>query len=217
MIDHRPSPRYRIPETPVAAAALAVATRYYSPALLNHCMRSYLWGTRYGEAHGIAFDEELYCVSALLHDIGLTEAFDSHRLPFEEAGGQLAWIFGVAAGWPPDRAARATEIIVRHMRDDVSAAADPESHVLQVATSWDVVGRHPEQFPQNARAEMLARYPRLGFGQEFLASFEDQARRKPGSASAASVRNDLAGRMAANPLERQTTALSTGTGRRDLL
>jgi hypothetical protein len=63
------------------------------------------------------------------------------------------------------------------------------------------VGRHPEQFPQDARAEMLTRCPRLGFGQEFLASFEDQARRKPGSASATSVRNDLAGRIAANPLE----------------
>ena len=34
---------------------------------------------------------------------------------------------------------------------------------------------------------MLARYPRLGFGREFLACFEDQARRKPGSAAAASV------------------------------
>ena len=48
---------------------------------------------------------------------------------------------------------------------------------------------------------MLARYPRLGFGAEFLACFEDQARRKPGSAAAASVDNDAAGAIAANPLE----------------
>jgi hypothetical protein len=27
---------------------------------------------------------------SMLHDIGLTEAFDSHRLPLEEAGGRLA-------------------------------------------------------------------------------------------------------------------------------
>jgi hypothetical protein len=189
------------PETPAAEAALSVATGTYSTALLNHCVRSYLWGTMYGAAHGIAFDDELYYVSAMLHDIALTEAFDSHRLPFEEAGGQLAWVFGVAAGWPAERAARVTEIIVLHMRDDVSPGADPESHLLQVATRWEIVGQHPEEFPQNARAEMLARNPRLGFGPEFLASFEDQARRKPGSATAASVGNDLARRMAANPLE----------------
>jgi hypothetical protein len=189
------------PETPAAAAALSVATRYYSPGLLNHCVRSYLWGARYARAHGITFDDELFYVSALLHDMGLTEAFDSHRLPFEDAGGQLAWVFGVAAGWPADRAARAEEIIVLHMRDDVSATADPEAHLLQVATSWEVVGRRPEEFPPDVRAEMLARHPRLGFGAEFLACFGDQARRKPGSAAAASVAKDVAGRIAANPLE----------------
>jgi hypothetical protein len=140
-------------------------------------------------------------VSALLHDIGLTEAFDSHKLAFEEAGGDLAWVFGVAAGWPADRAARATEIIVLHMRDDVPASVDPESHILQVATSWEVVGRRPEEFPPETRAEILDRYPRQGFGTEFLACFEDQSRRKPGSAAAASVAKDAAGRIAANPLE----------------
>ena len=88
------------PQTPAATAALSVAARFYSPALLNHCIRSYLWGAMYAAAHGIAFDDELYYVSALLHDIGLTDAFDSHRVPFEEAGGDLAWVFGVAAGWP---------------------------------------------------------------------------------------------------------------------
>lgn len=189
------------PETPTAVAALSVATRYCSPALLNHCVRSYLWGAMYGRAHGITFDDELYYVSALLHDIGLTEAFDSHRLPFEDAGGHLAWVFGIAAGWPADRAARVEKIIVLHMRDDVSPAADPEAHLLQIATSWEVVGRRPEEFPPETSAEMLARYPRLGFGAEFLACFKDQARRKPGSAAAASVDKDVAGRIGANPLE----------------
>lgn len=124
------------------------------------------------------------------------------RWLFEEAGGELAWVFGVAAGWPADRAVRATEIIVQHMRNDVPAAVDPESHVLQVATSWEVVGRWPDEFPPQARDEMLARYPRLGFGVEFLACFDDQARRKPESAAAASVAHDMAARIAANPLER---------------
>jgi hypothetical protein len=189
------------PVTPAAEAALSVATRFCSPALLNHCIRSYLWGAMYGTAHGIAFDDELYYVAALLHDTGLTEAFDSHRLPFEEAGGHLAWVFGVAAGWPAERAARVSEIIVLHMRDEVAPADDPESHMLQVAANWEVAGRRPEEFPPDARAEILARYPRLGFGTEFLARFQDQARRKPGSAVAASVAKGVAGRIAANPLE----------------
>ncbi|ETK31863.1 HD domain-containing protein [Microbispora sp. ATCC PTA-5024] len=189
------------PETPAAAAALAVATRFCSPALLNHSIRSYLWGAMYGRAHGIAFDDELYYVSSLLHDIGLTEGFDGHRVAFEEAGGHVAWAFGVAAGWPRERAARAEEIIVLHMRDDLSRAADAESHLLQIATSWDVSGRRPEEFPPEARAAVLARHPRLGFGAEFLAAFEDEARRKPSSAAAEAVTGGIASRIAANPLD----------------
>ena len=47
------------PQTPAASSALSVATRFYSPALLNHCFRSYLWAAKYGAAHGIAFDDHL--------------------------------------------------------------------------------------------------------------------------------------------------------------
>jgi hypothetical protein len=189
------------PQTPAATAALSVATRFYTPALLNHCLRSYEWAAQYGTMHSIAFDAELLYVSAMLHDLGLTDPFDSHRVDFEEAGASLAWVFGVAAGWPVERAARAEEIIVLHMRGDVSADADPESHLLQVATSWDVAGRRPELFPAELRADVLARHPRQGFGGEFTACFEDQARRKPDSAAAASIANNGPERIRANPLD----------------
>jgi hypothetical protein len=189
------------PSTSAATAAVSVATRFYTPALLNHCARSYMWGVNYAAAHGITFDDELYFVSAMLHDLALTDPFDSHRLAFEEAGGDLAWVFGVAAGWSVERAARADEIIVLHMRDDVAADVDPESHLLQVATAWDVAGRRPEEFPADARADVLEQYPRLGFGEEFLACFEDQARRKPDGTAAAAVASGGASRIRANPLD----------------
>jgi hypothetical protein len=87
------------------------------------------------------------------------------------------------------------------MRDAVSASDDPESHLLQIATSWDVAGLRPEEFPAQAWPEILERYPRLGFGSEFLACFEDQASRKPDSAAAGSIANNAAGRINANPLD----------------
>ena len=65
----------------------------------------------------------------------------------------------------------------------------------------EVVGRRPEEFPAEARAQILARYPRHGFGSEFLACFQDQATRKPDSTAAASVANNAAGRIKANPLD----------------
>ena len=86
------------PDTATALAANQVARRYCSSALYAHSVRSYLWG-RCGRAPGRPrFDSELLDVAAMLHDIGLTGPFDAHRMPFEEAGGQLAWGFGAAAG-----------------------------------------------------------------------------------------------------------------------
>ena len=80
--------------TPACRAALDVATTYCSPALLNHSVRAYLWAAGYALEQGIAFDAELLYVSAMLHDLALVKEFDNHTLPFEEAGGHVAWVFG---------------------------------------------------------------------------------------------------------------------------
>ncbi len=191
-----------LPDTGATNAALEVSSKYCSPALFNHSVRSYLWSRSYATADGIDFDAELLGVAALLHDIGLTEVFDSHTVAFEESGGQLAWVFGAAVGWPAARRNRVAEIIVLHMRDMVSTSQDPESHLLQVATSFDVSGRYAERFPERLRDDVLARYPRLGFGAAFLDLCTKQGSRKPASAAAELIRGGLAARIATNPLDR---------------
>ncbi|GAA0450423.1 HD domain-containing protein [Streptomyces sp. NPDC046215] len=190
-----------IPASPACTAALEVATAYCSPALLNHCARSYLWAAAHAAAEGITFDPELLYVAALLHDLGLVAEFDSHTVPFETAGGHVAWVFAAAAGWPAERRTRVSEVIVRHMWDRVDVTEDPEGHLLEFATSVDISGRGADRFPAGFRAEVLERHPRLGLADEFVACFEDQAARKPGSSAAGAVRNGIAVRVAANPLD----------------
>jgi len=190
-----------LPVTPACRAALDVATAYCSPALLNHSVRAYLWAAGYAVAQGIAFDAELLYVAAMLHDLALVQEFDNHTIPFEEAGGHVAWVFGAAAGWPLERRRRAAEIIVRHMWDVVDLATDPEGYLLEFSTGMDISGRRTEAIPPDLRADVLARYPRLGLAEEFIAAFEDQATRKPSCLAAKFVRNGLAARLAANPLE----------------
>ena len=193
------------PEDQVSLAALEVAKAYCSPSLLNHSVRSYLWAAAYGRLHRISFDVELLYVSALLHDLGLVIPFDSHTLPFEEAGGHVARVFGAGAGWPSARCERAAEIIVRHMRADVDPQTDAEGHLLQIATSLDISGRGLEKWPTELRLEVLDRLPRLVLGEEFLRRFEDQASRKPDSSAAAAMRSGIAGRIIANPLDGEVT------------
>jgi hypothetical protein len=192
----------RIPASSAARAALEVATAYCSPALLNHSIRSYLWAAGYGTARGIAFDTELLYVAALLHDLGLVKEFDGHLVPFEEAGGHVAWVFAAGAGWPVERRRRTAQIIVRHMCDAVDVEEDPEGHLLELSTGMDISGRRTEDIPKDLRPDVLARYPRLGLAGEFVACFQDQAARKPDSLAAKLVSRGFAARVAANPLDR---------------
>ncbi|MCX5195994.1 HD domain-containing protein [Streptomyces sp. NBC_00249] len=188
-------------DSETARSAFEIASEYADPALLNHSVRSYAFAAEYARAQGLSYDAELLYVSALLHDLGLTAPFDSHTLPFEEAGGHVARLFTAGLGWKPERRARAQEVIVLHMRDDVTAAEDVESHLLQVGTSADVSGLRVADFDASFRTGLLEAYPRLGFGAAFLALVEDQAVRKPRCAAAAYVAGGAATRIAANPLD----------------
>ncbi|MEU8382305.1 HD domain-containing protein [Streptosporangium sp. NPDC048865] len=191
-----------IPETPAARGALEVATAYCSPALLNHSVRAYLFAAAYGAMNGIAFDDELLYVASMMHDLGLVKEFDSHTVPFEEAGGHVAWVFAAGAGWPVERRVRALEIVVRHMWDEVDPGKDPEGHLLELSTGLDISGRRAEDFPAELRAEVLERHPRLGIGPEFTECLVGQAARKPDSLAGRFVRAGVAERIAANPLDR---------------
>jgi hypothetical protein len=191
------------PDSAVAQAAREVATEFCSPALLNHSLRSYVWAASYGVLHGIAFDAELLYVSALLHDVGLVPEFDSHDLGFEYAGAAVAWVFGAGADWAPERRRRAGEIIIAHMASELPAEeADPEAHLLSVATSLDISGSRLDAWPPALRAEVIRSLPRARLAEEFLRCFQSQANRKPQSSPATAIAEGIAARVAANPLDR---------------
>ena len=189
------------PDSKAAAAALEVCHEYAEPWLLNHSLRAYSFAVAHAADVDIAHDGELLYVAALLHDLALTPPFDSHTLPFEEAGAHLAWVFAAGAGWGRVRRDRLAEVIVLHMRDDVSADDDPESHLLQVAVGADVSGRGLDRFADQVKDDVVTRYPRLGFAEAFLARAEDQAERKPGCAAAELVSDGWARRLTSNPLD----------------
>ena len=190
------------PNSPTARTALEVATTYCTPSLLQHSLRSYLWAAAYGLDRRIGFDVELLYVAALFHDFGLLKEFDSHRIPFEAAGGHVVWVFTAGAGWPIARRVRAAEIVVHHMWDDVALEVDAEGHLLALGTSLDISGAGYDAWPTELVSEVVAAHPRHDLATEFVACFVDQARRKPADLAAVSVRTGIAQRIAANPLGR---------------
>lgn len=189
------------PDSPACRAALELASQYCSPSLLNHGIRSYVWGATYALAHDMDFDAELLYVAAVLHDIGLTEAFDNQGLPFETAGGHVVWAFATGAGWPTERRGRAADVIIKHMWDSVDPDEDREGFLLELATGFDISGR-VRHFPDELCLKVLRRYPRLDLVAEFTELFKAQAIRKPQCSAAEAVHNGLAQRLAENRLNR---------------
>jgi hypothetical protein len=176
-----------LPDSAACSAAEQVARRFCSPSLFNHSVRSYMWAAALGARDGVAFDQELLYVAALLHDVALTEGFDSHALPFETAGAHVAWVFGTAAGWTSARSARAADAVERHMGDAASAGPVPEARLLQAGTALDIAGARAGDVPDDVVAAALEAWPRLDLAAEFAACFAEQARRKPGSKAAAAA------------------------------
>lgn len=191
-----------IPDSKASLAALAVATEFHTPALVNHGIRSYLWGAGFAMLNEADFDAELLYVSSLLHDLGLVDEFDSHSVDFERSSGAVARVFGTAAGWPVERRNRASDVIVVHMTADLVAFdEDPEGHLLSIATSLDISGSESEQWPLEFRREVVAMYPRLGLAAEFLECFNGQAARKPGSPAGALVADGIGREIVSNALD----------------
>src|SRR3712207_203904 len=93
-------------ETLAVRAAREVVAEYSSRSLVNHCERAYLWSAALGELTGVAYDRELLYVASMVHDLGLVAAFDNHLAPFEDAGGDVGWVFAAGAGWPRERRVR---------------------------------------------------------------------------------------------------------------
>lgn len=203
---HPPSPAGPIipdaPETAAAAAALEFAREYYSPDVLNHAVRSWIWAEHIGAERGIEnIDHELLYVAALLHDIGLAPAYDNVALSYEEAGGHVAIALTTGAGWAPERRQRVLNVIVRHNWTSVDVDLDAEGHLLELATGLDVTGANAELVSDELVAAVLADFPRGDFGAEFLACVTDQAERKPDTAASRIAGAGLAAKVTAHPHE----------------
>lgn len=165
------------PDSRIARNAEALARSQSSDMLFNHVMRSYWFAELFARAEGSRADREIMFLSAVLHDLGLTDhARGPHR--FEVEGATAARRFLEAEGLAEERAWLVWDTIALHTLD-LNLEKEDEARLVQLGILCDVVGAGFDRLDQAAVAQVLQRYPRLGFKQGFFDLLYDEVRRQP--------------------------------------
>jgi hypothetical protein len=156
----------RIPDSAAAREAEEVC-RGLPPSVAGHSHRCYLWGAILAAQDGIAFDEEVLYVAALLHDAGMpVAAAEGHDCCFT-----LDSVLAVRAlDAPPEPAARrhaVEEAIALHLNPAVARERGAEAHLMNAAAALDVLGMRLWEIEREAKAAVLERHPRQGFKSEW--------------------------------------------------
>src|SRR5919197_2853377 len=191
------------PTTEIALAARELAERVSPPFLFDHAARTYSLACLFARRDGVPLDgspldRELVYIAALLHDVGLTPAFDGPRC-FENESAAAAAAFAREHGWDELRCERLAKAIRLHMHPRVVPEDDAAGYLLSEATSCDVRGQRLDELPPDAVANIFVRYPRLDFTDGFIALFERQARAKPGCLADLYLQRGFADRVRSAP------------------
>ena len=170
-----------IPDSALAKQAAQILREYSTDLLINHSMRVYLFAAEQGRQQKLRFDPELLYVAAAFHDFGLLKKFSSENERFEVDGANAARQFLVAHNIPEEQVQTVWQAIALHTTPGVTRYMSPEVALLNSGVLLDVLGRGLDQFPPELRDEIVARYPRKNFKQDFIQAYFAGFAHKPGT------------------------------------
>ncbi len=174
-----PSSGLAIPDSLLAKDATSILREYSTDLLFNHSMRVYLFAAEQGRQQKLRFDPEILYVAAAFHDLGLTKKFSSPDERFEVDGANAVRQFLTAHKVPEEQVQTAWQAIALHTTPGVTRYLRPEVALLYSAVGLDVLGKGLDQFPSRLRDEIVAKYPRINFKQDFLRAYFGGFAHKP--------------------------------------
>lgn len=160
------------PDTAIVRQAEDLVRSVSSPMLYNHVMRCYWLAELYAQKEQSKADRELIFLSATLHDLGFTE-LGKGPSRFEIEGAHAARTFLKKNGVPEDRAWQVWSTIALHTWD-INLYKEDEARLTEFGILYDVIG-FPVPLDQADVAEVVRRYPRLGFKKNFYDLLRDDA------------------------------------------
>lgn len=173
-----------VPETPVTRSAAEFCRRAAGPDggfIVQHCMRTYLFGVAVAKQLGTVFDRETFFVASLLHDLAWSEEYDDNNLDFEVAGAQHAIQFCKKHGMSDHQASVVHEMIALHTSPALLKDMPAEVHLVSQGAGVDVAGFFVEEVHPTTLSTIVKAHPRLDFKNQCCRVMKDQCCRKPHS------------------------------------
>jgi hypothetical protein len=165
-------------DTPLVQDAIELARNSSESYLFNHAMRSWLFGVLIAERAKPAPDPELLAVSAILHDLGLTDRYSAEER-FEVDGANAARSFLKERAIPAHQIQLVWDSIALHTTRSLALHKEPEVAMTHSGIAIDVIGAGLELIPQDKIRAILAEFPRLSMKKQFLDCLSNVVRQKP--------------------------------------
>ena len=167
-----------VPDTALVARSMEEARAVSEAYLFNHAVRSWLFSVQLAEVQGLRYDEEVVAVASLLHDIGLTKAYQRDRR-FEVEGADAARALAKAGGVGDRRAQLVWYCVALNATLSISPHAEPEVGICTVGAGADYAGFLYDRIPKASAERILAAFPRLQMKRQLKECFCGIARARP--------------------------------------
>jgi hypothetical protein len=168
----------KVTDTTLVRDAIDLSRSLLELYLFNHVMRSWLFGILLSEGAEIAPDPELLAVSAVLHDLGLTDRYTAENR-FEVDGANAARAFLKDRGISTKQMKVVWAAIALHTTPTIALHKEPEVVMTHSGIAVDVLGAGLDRIPQDKQRAILTEFPRLAFKNQFQACLCNVVRRKP--------------------------------------
>lgn len=169
-----------VPDTPLVTRAIEFAREHSEPYLFNHVMRSWLFATFLAERKGEPYDAEVLAVSALLHDIGLSDSM-AGPLRFEVEGANAAREFVRGLGVDERRAQLIWDSIALNSTPSICLHKEAEAALCTLGVGLDWGGFGYDSVPAEQIARIVGEFPRLGMKQQFTQAIRGLCASRPES------------------------------------
>ena len=177
---------YHIPGSSACMQALDLVRSCSPDFLLNHSLRSYAFGVAMAHKVNRKFDQEVFFLGSVMHDLGLTTRFDGSDT-FELEGARAAHAFCQEHHMDRSRSDLVHEMVALHNSVGIAHKLDPEIALLHFGSGADVAGLWIHDIHRRTLDEVIAEFPRLDFKKGMVRLISEQIERKPNSYMATMV------------------------------